>query len=140
MNIVGKWNISETQVFNIKTFKLDWRTAEDIMADESAEDYVKESLAYSYIFTENGRVLVVMPIPANVPKEKIDAAVASGEFSLYGDSYMIIEEKAWKEENGRFFLDTGAKGEVLGEKASSWVDIKETADGIEFLTYRLVKE
>jgi len=140
MEIIGKWNIAETQVFNSKTLKLDWRSAADILADENAEDYVKESLAYSYIFTEDGKVLVVMPIPADVPKEEIEAEAASGELTLYDGSTMILEEKAWKEEDGKFFFDSEAKGEVLGEEVSSWVEIKETADGIELMTYRLTKE
>lgn len=75
-----------------------------------------------------------------MPKEELDELLASGEMKLYDDSTMILEEKAWKEEDGKLFYDTEAKAEVLGEKLSSWVSIKQTADGIELLMYRLVKE
>ena len=42
--------------------------------------------------------------------------------------------------DGKLLYDTQAKAEVLGEKLSSWVEIKPTADGIELMAYRLVKE
>jgi hypothetical protein len=139
MEIIGKWNIAEAKVFNAATMKLEWRTAADIMADEAVDDYVKQSLGYSYLFTEDGKAQVLMPIPANIPKEQIDAAIASGEVKLFDDSTMVLEEKAWKEEDGKLLFDTGAKGEVLGETVSPWVEIKESGNGIELMTYRLVK-
>ena len=86
MDIIGKWNITATMAFNSRTSSLEWRTAAEIMADENAEDHLKESLAYSYIFTEDGKVMVVMPIPEDTTKEEIDAAVAAGEIQLCGDS------------------------------------------------------
>ncbi len=119
MDIIGKWNVTAIMAFNSRTSSLEWRTAAEIMADENAEDYLKESLAYSYIFSEDGKVSVVMPIPADTSKEEIDAAVAEGAIQLCGEDTILMEEKAWKEENGRFFLDTGVKGEVLGEEVSS---------------------
>jgi len=139
MEIIGKWNIAEAKVMN-KDFKMEWRTAADIMADDSLDDYVKQSIGYSYCFTEDGKALTLFPIPADAPKEEIDEALASGEMKLHDDSTMILEEKAWKEEDGKLFYDTEAKAEVLGEKLSSWVEIKPTADGIELMAYRLVKE
>ena len=140
MNILGKWKITEVQVFSSEGLNLVWRTATDILADEKADDYVKQSLQYKYIFTEDGKALLLYPIPANAPKEEVEKAIASGEFKLYDDNTMILEEKAWKEENGKLYFDSGAKGEVLGEAVSPWVEIKETADGIEVMSYRLVRE
>ena len=139
MDIIGKWNIAEAKVFNAASLKLEWLTAADIMADEAIDDYVKQSLGYSYLFTEDGKAQVLMPIPANIPKEQIDAAIASGEVKLFDDSTMVLEEKAWKEEDGKLLFDTGAKGEVLGETVSPWVEIKESGNGIELMTYRLVR-
>ena len=43
MEIIGKWNIAEAKVMN-KDFKMEWRTAADIMADDSLDDYVKQSI------------------------------------------------------------------------------------------------
>jgi len=140
MNIIGKWKITEVKVFSPEGLNLVWRTASDILSDENADDYVKQSLLYKYIFTEDGKALLLFPIPADAPKAEIDEAIASGEVKLYDDSTIILEEKAWKEEDGKFFFDSGTKGEVLGEAISPWVEIKETDDGIEVMSYRLVKE
>ena len=140
MNIIGKWNVAEAQVLNRSTFKLDWRTAADIMADDSLEDYEKQAISYSYFFTEDGKALTLFPIPADMPKEEIDAAIASGEAKLFDEKTIVLEEKAWKEEDGKLFYDTQAKAEVLGEKLSSWVEIKQTENGIELMAYRLIKE
>lgn len=139
MNIIGKWKIAEAKVFN-KDFTQTWRTAADIMADDTLDDYVKESIGFGYVFTEDGKALTVFPIPADMPKEEIDEMIASGEMKLYDDSTMILEEKAWKEEDGDLLYNTGVKGEVLGETVSPWVEVSETADGIELMSYRLVRE
>ncbi len=52
---------------------------------------------------------------------------------------MIVEEHPWKEENGKYYYDSGIQGEVLGEPVSPWMEIQETEDGIEWMIYRLVK-
>ena len=139
MEILGKWKVTEAQVMN-KDFKMVWRTAADIMADDSLDDYVKQLISYSYCFTDDGKALTLFPIPENLPQEELDAALASGELKLYDEKTMILEEKAWKEEDDKLFYDTEAKAEVLGEKLSSWMEIKQTATGIELMAYRLVKE
>ncbi len=140
MNIVGKWNIAALMTFNEQSSGLEWRTAENIMADENAEDDMKRLLTASYIFKEDGKVLVIMPIPADASKEDVDEILAEGEIKLYDEHTMLLEEKAWKEENGKLFFDTGEKGDVLGEEVSSWKEIKEIEDGIEVETFRLVRE
>ncbi len=63
MNIVGKWNIAALMTFNEQSPGLEWRTAEDIMVDENAEDDMNRLLTASYIFKEDGKVLVIMPYP-----------------------------------------------------------------------------
>ena len=47
--------------------------------------------------------------------------------------------KLEKEENGKYYYDSGIQGEVLGEPVSPWMEIQETEDGIEWMAYRLVK-
>ena len=90
-------------------------------------------------FTAEGKVLWCIPIPAEVTQEQIDAAIASGELSLNEDGLMTLEEKAWKEENGKLMYDTGAKGEVLGEEISPWVEITEEDGLITVMAYKLKK-
>ena len=61
--------------------------------------------------------------------------------------YTDITEKimAWKEENGKFYYDSGILvdyGQVFfysGQTFSRWREIKRTEDGIEWLCCRLVK-
>lgn len=139
MNIIGKWKISEAMVFD-KDLKSTWRAAADILADDTLEDYVKESVAYRYVFTDDGKALTLFPIPADMPREELDELLSSGEASLYDDNTIIVEEKEWKEEDGKLLYNTGVKGEVLGEEVSPWTEIRPTADGIELITFRLVRE
>lgn len=138
MNIIGKWKITEQNVFD-KNFNRSWRTSEDLVADPEVEDYIKQSINYIYVFTEEGKMLLLFPIPADAPKEEVEAAIASGEFRLFDDHTMILEEKDWKEEDGKLMFDSGTKGEVLGEKISPWIEIMEIKGGIEFNGYRLAK-
>ena len=138
MNIVGKWKISEAMVLN-KDLTRTWRSASDILADDTLDDDVKQSVGFGYVFTDDGKALTIFLIPEDMPKEELDEALSSGEASLYDDSTLVLEEKAWKEEDGKLLYDTGMKGEVLGEAVSPWTEIIPTADGIEMLSFRLVR-
>ena len=62
------------------------------------------------------------------------------EITIPADIAPCVFVAGAKEEDGKLLYDTQAKAEVLGEKLSSWVEIKPTADGIELMAYRLVKE
>lgn len=139
MEIIGKWKIAEAEVYN-KDFTKTWKTEAEIMADDSLEEHVKQSLSFRYLFNEDGTVYVLFPIPADAPKDEIEAAIASGELKLHGDNEMVLEEKEWKLENGRLMFNSGAKAEVFGEEISPWVGIKETPSGIELMSFRLVRE
>ena len=56
------------------------------------------------------------------------------------DGMMVMDQKHWKEENGKIMADTGAEGEVFGEKVGPWEELK-VVDGsmIEMMMYRLKK-
>ena len=69
----------------------------------------------------------------------LNRAAAAGEVRLFDSRSMIVEEHPWKEEDGKYYYDSGIQGEVLGEPVSSWMEIQETEDGIEWMIYRLVK-
>ena len=136
MNIIGTWKVAEVQDVLNKT----WRTAGDIAADAAAPDYLKEGLAYRYSFTEDGQMRVLFPIPEGIPQEQIDAALASGELTLFDEKTMVLETKAWKEEDGKLLFNSGAKGEVLGETVNPWIELVPVGDLLEMTTYRLKKE
>ncbi|MBR4628627.1 MAG: hypothetical protein IKO47_13210 [Ruminococcus sp.] len=140
MDIIGVWKVAEAQTFNKQTFKLDWRKAEDILADDSLEDYEKQPISMRFLFTEDGKIKTLSPIPEGVTKEELDEAIASGECSLYDENTIVVEEKEWKEEDGKIVWNTGVKGEVMDEEINPWAELKQTDNGIEMMTFRLVKE
>ena len=84
-------------------------------------------------------IKMLSPIPDRAPQEEIRRAAEAGQVQLYDNRTMIVEQRPYKEENGAYYFDSGIQGEVLGEKVSSWMKIEETEDGIEWMTYRLVK-
>lgn len=140
MNIVGTWKLyrmmSRDDELNIV-----WKTKDEMLASLEPGDDMAMILNSLTVFNEDGTVLSVAPIPDNVPKEMIDAAVAAGEVKLYGGNMFILEQKAWKEEDGKLMFDTGVKGEVFGEAVSTWVEIIELEGGvIELPMRRLIRE
>ena len=55
------------------------------------------------------------------------------------DDMILAESFDWKIENGKPYYDSKAEGEVLGEKVNPWVELKETPDGYEIMTFRIIK-
>ena len=141
MDIIGKWKIAQAKKYAVEGGKLTqvWADAEATLADESVDESDKQMLRAVVECTAEGKVLWCIPIPAEVTQEQIDAAIASGELSLNEDGLMTLEEKAWKEENGKLMYDTGSKGEVLGEEISPWVEITEEDGLITVMAYKLKK-
>ena len=137
MNVVGIWKVKE--VFSLNEDEGKWLSFQECMDNEEMDDETKSFLSARFVFEPDGLFKVVMAIPEGVPQEKIDQAVAAGEIRLFDSRSMIVEEHPWKEEDGKYYYDSGIQGEVLGEPVSSWMEIQETEDGIEWMTYRLVK-
>lgn len=81
-------------------------------------------------FTEDNKVITWMKLPEGVSEEEINAAIQSGEISRVSDGYFAAEETEWKFEDGKYFYDTKIKGEVLGEKISSWAEIAFDDNGL----------
>lgn len=44
------------------------------------------------------------------------------------NGYAVLESTVWKEEDGKFYYDTGIQGEVLGEKVDSFAEISLLPD------------
>ena len=101
--------------------------------------FSKTMLFADVVFTADGMVQWCLPIPEGATQEQIDEAIASGELKMSAGGKMIVEEKPWKEENGKIFYDTGAKGEVLGEAVSPWVEVPEEDGMIQLMVYKLKK-
>ena len=137
MNLVGIWKVKE--VFSLNEDEGKWLSFQECMDNEEMDDETKSFLSARFVFEPDGLFKVVMAIPEGVPQEEVDRAAAAGEVRLFDSRSMIVEEHPWKEEDGKYYYDSGIQGEVLGEPVSPWMEIQETEDGIEWMTYRLVK-
>ena len=137
MNVVGIWKVKE--VFSLNEDEGKWLSFQECMDNEEMDDETKSFLSARFVFEPDGLFKVVMAIPEGVPQEEIDRAAAAGEIRLFDSRSMIVEEHPWKEEDGKYYYDSGIQGEVLGEPVSPWMKIQETEDGIEWMAYRLVK-
>ena len=138
MDIIGKWSIQEVLRFN-DNFERIWVDRETILSDDTLNDSEKQVLHMEMIFTEDGKIKTVMPLPESIPQEEIDEAIASGEISLYDEKTMLLEEHPWKRENGKIMYDTGAKIELFGGPVSSWEELKEEDGLLRMMTFRLKK-
>ena len=137
MNLEGFWVVKEVISFGEEgPF---WRTVQECLDDDVVDDEMKAFLKFRYLFDTDGTVKILSPIPDEVPQEEIERAAAAGEVQLYDSRTMIVEQHPFKEENGKYYYDSGIQGEVMGEVVSPWMEIPETEDGIELMIYRLVK-
>ncbi len=140
MDIVGKWTVYEVMSRDDE-LNIVWKKKDEMLASLEPGDDMLMILNSSIIFTDEGKMLTIAPIPANVPKAAVDEAVAAGKVKLYGDNMILLEGKDWKEEDGKIFYNSGTKGEIFGEPVSPWVEIREVEDGvIEIMMMRLIKE
>lgn len=120
MDIIGSWKIAAMMRLNAAS-EFCWKTAEELMEEDDPE--LAQQLSVLTVFTEDGAVLTVMPIPENVSKEEIDAVIASGQAELWGDGMIVLQKHEWKQEDGKLLYNTGAHGEVLGEEISPWIEL-----------------
>lgn len=138
-NLLGKWVIAEAMQFNDETCKLEWVSTEKMLAKDDLDRDMIMLIKTQVIFQEDGAIDFLCPLPDGVSQSEIDAAIAAGKLKLK-DGMMLMEQKHWKEEGGKIMTDTGAEGEVLGEKVGPWEELKEVDGGmIEMMMYRLKK-
>ena len=135
MDIKGLWKVDKLIGFD-DDFNQIWKDAQAILADPSADDDEKNMAKSVVEIGDDGIIKMMMPLPEGISQEEIDEAVAAGEIEVSGDM-MIAEKHAWKEEDGKFFFDSGIEGEALGEEVSPWEEIKVSDDGIKLFTFKL---
>lgn len=82
---------------------------------------------------EDGKLYMLMPLPAGVSQEEVDQAVKAGIIQLY-DGMMTDEPKAWEERDGALWLEVGE-----GMSEDGWVQISEEDGYLRFMTIRYVK-
>ena len=138
-NLTGKWVVAETMQFNDETCKVEWVSVEKILAKDDLDKDMIMLLKTIVLFQEDGAIDFLCPLPEGVSQAEIDAAIAAGKLKLK-DGMMMMDQKHWKEENGKIMADTGAEGEVFGEKVGPWEELKVVDGGmIEMMMYRLKK-
>ena len=131
--------VAETMQFNEEQCKFEWTKVEDILSKGELDREMTMLMKTVVEFQEDGTIDFFCPLPEGVSQEEIDAAIAAGKLKLK-DGMMVMDQKHWKEENEKIMTDTGAKGEVLGEKVGPWEELKEVDGGmIEMMMYRLKK-
>ena len=139
INLIGKWNIVEAMQFNDEQGCMEWAKVEDFLAKEDVDRELAMLAKSIALFEEDGTMVFLTPLPEGVSQAEVDAAVAAGKVKLR-DGMMLTQQNHWKVENGKNMADTGAEGEVLGEKVGPWEEIKEVdGDTIELMFYRLRK-
>ena len=115
MNIIGKWKVKKIGVFQ-PDFSIKMLTPQGIEAledFEDAEEYLNMASAIVE-FLPDGAMNTLFP----VTKELEEQLIAEGKEIV--DGFGITDTTTWKEENGEYFYDTKIKGEILGEKVSSF--------------------
>lgn len=138
-NLLGKWIIAEILQFNDETCKVEWVSAEKILAKDELDKDTIMLFKTIVVFLEDGAIDFLCPLPEGVSQAEIDAALAAGKLKLK-DGLMVMDQKHWKEENGKIMADTGAEGEVFGEKVGPWEELKVVGgDMVEMMMYRLKK-
>lgn len=137
-DLIGKWKIDEILMFDEQASDMAWVKVTDALKNPDLdEDYVKT--ANSIIeFSDNGLMEILFPIPDELSKEEIDEAIASGEVYMK-NGMLVVEKFDWKIKDGKPYYDSKSEDEVLGEKTDPWVEFKETPDGYEIMTFRIVK-
>ena len=58
MSIVGKWKITDANVFDM-SFKQTWRKVADVLADENVHPMQKGMARTVYVFEEDGKALML---------------------------------------------------------------------------------
>lgn len=136
-NLIGKWRVNEIMMGDPDEGPK-WKTVAELANDPNADEDFMMSTRTIIEISDDGTIYMMMPIPEDA-KEEVDAALEAGECSLR-DGLLVIETMAWKEEDGKIFFDSGAEGELFGEKISPWVELKVDGDTVEMMSFRIVRQ
>lgn len=145
MSYAGKWVFHSIGTVN-DSDEVEFLSAEEYMkapmpyVDESDEEAVADELKErrqmvggQIAVCEDGKLYMLMPLPAGVSQEEVDQAVKAGIIHLY-DGMMTDEPKAWEERDGALWLEVGE-----GMSEDGWVQISEEDGYLHFMTIRYVK-
>ena len=120
MDIIGKWKIKEFRIptpDGVQAF-----TPDTLPEDEDFMDYAQMARTLTE-FTADGRMDTLMPVPEEMLEQ------VQNEGMEIRDGFAVIKSAAWKEQDGKFFFDSGIEGEILGETVDPFMEIKVLPDG-----------
>ena len=78
--------------------------------DDELYDDILQQLQLRTEFAADGTVNTLLAVP-----EEMRAEAARQGVTVREDGYAVVDSTTWKEEDGRFYYDTGITGEVMGE-------------------------
>ena len=127
MDIRGIWKVREVHVPTPEGERI--FTPDNPPEEERFESCI-EMMQCRTEFAEDGVLNTLMFVPEDMREEAAKHGAVVRE-----DGYAPIESTTWKEEDGKFYYDTGIQGEVLGEPVDPFSEIPVTEDG--YLLYGL---
>lgn len=152
MNYIGKWKIC--LIGNVDEVKgIVYMTPDEYLSspmpsyvDESDPEAVESELrdrrsiaSMTADFCDDGKVYFLIPFPKESTQEEIDEAVASGEVTVR-DGMIQGDIVSWELRDGELWVDLGVEGEVMGEKADTFVKALDENGLFTFLTMKFIKE
>ena len=82
MNVAGKWRVCSVEGYNDDYEKL-WIDADEILRDKDINDSYKLMLESVFVFSDDGYIKRLIPVPEEFDKEVIDKAVEDGEIEAF---------------------------------------------------------
>lgn len=132
MNLSGKWYIAYIMTRD-EDFEPVWVEKEEYVKTQSEDGEDRDPFYDSYIvFSEDGVVRNLGPIPKDVTKEEVDAAVQSGEVVLIDGEMLIDDTQHWKMDGEKLLMDLGMdeNGKIL------WEEVPVKDGFLEIMLYR----
>ncbi|MBR4227258.1 MAG: hypothetical protein IKR86_10960 [Candidatus Methanomethylophilaceae archaeon] len=108
MDVLGFWKVKK--VMMLDDDEDPWKTIDQALSKDFIDDDTKQFLTGRFLFDEDGRVKVLVPIPEGATQEQIDKAVAAGIIEVYDKDTMVGGAYGWKSEDGKVYVDSGFKG------------------------------
>ena len=105
MDICGLWKVREMHLVTPdgeKVFTADSQVDNDMYAE------IVQMCKYIMEFAPDGTLNTLLFVPEEVREE----AKKQGA-DIRENGYAVLESTVWKEEDGKFYYDTGIQGEVL---------------------------
>ena len=121
MNVIGLWEVVSGQIFDMTKMEMVWKTREEALASDIDDDF-KRAYSSLFEFKEDGALSMMMKGPSadSVPKDELDAAVASGEAFVEDGYVYIVKKLEYKTEGDDVLINSGEHGEILGEEINPW--------------------